>query len=133
MVFVFILLSLAALLLMVLLWGIGSYAAFILLMGSDRQWHGAGWTSALLFVGFAHVGNAVRDAGGMAFTDQGVSDFAEPATLGLNLFAALVNLALALGGFAVGRRIVKDVARTLQNADNDETADPAGPASDATH
>ncbi len=115
MVIVFMLFGFIQLLLDPFLWGITSYAMFVLLTKNDKRWQIGAWGSAaLFFVWNELVCCLLMNAIGMSVADEGIADIAGPNMWDIGVFDFLLSIGLAFGGFVLGRLILKKVACVLQ-------------------
>lgn len=101
------------------LWGIASYAIFILLTKSDRRWQIGAWISAVLFFVWDEVVcSTLMNAVGLSMSDESITDFMGPDMWNIDVFDVLLSIGLAFGGFVLGRLMLKRVARFLQKKSN---------------
>ena len=97
------------------LWGIASYAIFMLLTKNDRRWQIGAWISAALFFMWDEVVcGALMNAVGVSLSDESITDFMGPDIWSIGVFDVLWSIGLAFGGFVLGRLMLKRVARALQ-------------------
>lgn len=97
------------------LWGIASYAVFMLLAKSDRRWQVGAWISAVIFFLWEEVVcSTIMNAVGLNMSDESIMDFVGPNMWDIDLFDVITSIGLAFGGFAIGRVILKRVAQVLQ-------------------
>ncbi len=97
------------------LWGIASYAVFMLLAKNDRRWQIGAWTSAAIFFLWDEVvGSILMNAVGLSMSDESITEFMGPDMWSIDLFDIVNSFGLAFGGFVLGRVILKKVAKALQ-------------------
>lgn len=97
------------------LWGVASYAIFMLLAKSDRRWQLGAWLSAVIFFLWDEVVcSTIMNAVGLNMSDQSITDFLGPNMWDIDLFDVITSIGLAFAGFAIGRLILKRVAQVLQ-------------------
>ncbi len=115
MLIIFIIFGLIQMLLDPFLWGIASYAVFMLLTKNDRRWQIGAWGSAALFFLWDEVvGSTLMSAVGLSMSDENIMEFMGPDVWNIDLFDIVSSIGLAFGGFVLGRLILKKVAKILQ-------------------
>ena len=125
MLVIFMLFGLIQMILDPFLWGIASYAIFILLTKSDKRWQIGAWISASLFFLWDEVVcSTLMNAVGFSMSDDSITDFMGPDMWNIDLFDIVTSVGLAFGGFALGRLILRRVARALQKGMNGQPPSP---------
>ena len=112
-----------------LLWGIASYTMFMLLVRRDRWWQVGAWVSAgLYFVWDDVLPRTLLGAEGMSGLMEDVSHLVGTDIRDVDASDVVLSVALALGGFAIGRILVKRVASVLAAEGFGQQGSPSTPS-----